>query len=150
MEVLRQSGCNPTEPLPLPDPRGDPQFYEDHGGAPAVLEKINEWTQIKLDEDEERTLARTAAHVAELLRTDPTLDPSEKLLMEHFHHTRRLQILLLPQESQQDAAAVRVRAKPADIRLLSARKLISAIDGGGRMVIRQRLEAERPDIFLKA
>ena len=71
--------------------------------------------------------------------------------MEHFHHTRRLQILLLPQESQQDAAAAgRVRAKPADIRLLSARKLISYIDGGGRMVIRQRLEAERPDIFLKA
>ena len=38
----------------------------------------------------------------------------------------------------------------ADIRLLSARKLVEYIDGGGRMTIRQTLEAAGKDIFLDA
>ena len=38
----------------------------------------------------------------------------------------------------------------ADIRLLSARKLIAHIDGGGKMEIRQALEAAGTDVFLDA
>ena len=38
----------------------------------------------------------------------------------------------------------------ADIRLLSARKLVAYIDGGGKMAIRQALEAAGKDVFLDA
>ena len=38
----------------------------------------------------------------------------------------------------------------ADIRLLSARKLVAHIDGGGKMGIRQALEAAGQDVYLEA
>ena len=81
-----------------------------------------------------------SAHVAELLQGDAALDPATPLVATHFHGQGRLAVLLLP----------RPDGGTADIRLLSARKLVKYIDGGGRMAIRQKLEAERPDLFVDA
>ena len=49
-----------------------------------------------------------------------------------------------------DSTASGATTAGADIRLLSARKLVAHIDGGGKMEIRQALEAAGTDVFLDA
>ena len=66
-------------------------------------------------------------------RLSTSLDPTEPLAAPHFRHGRRIAALVLPATAEPTTAS-------ADIRLLSARKLIAYIDGGGRMAIRQSLE----------
>ena len=61
----------------------------------------------------------------------------------HFHGRGRLAALVLGPADDATTAG-------ADIRLLSARKLVAYIDGGGRLAIRQTLEAAGKDIFLDA
>ena len=74
---------------------------------------------------------------------DITLDPTAPLLAPHFRKRGRVAALVLPSAGDATTAG-------ADIRLLSARKLVAYIDGGGRMAIRQTLEAAGKDIFLDA
>lgn len=61
------------------------------------------------------------------------------LAARHFRGQGRLGTLVLSSDGA---------AGGADIRLLSARKLIAHIDGGGRMVRRQALEAAGTDLFV--
>ena len=68
-------------------------------------------------------------------------DLTEPLAATHFHDRARLAALVLGPAGDATTA-------DADIRLLSARKLVAYIDGGGRLAIRQTLEAEGKDIFL--
>ena len=64
------------------------------------------------------------------------------LTAPHFHGRGRLAVLLLGTDGDSTAGA--------DIRLLSARKLVEHIDSGGKMEIRQALEAADKDVFLDA
>jgi hypothetical protein len=92
-----------------------------------------------------------------------TLDPSNPLESHHFHKADRLGALVLPSQGMLvlppdsratgDVAFLSLTGKnltteAADIRLLSARKLIEHIDDGGRMERRQALEEAGTDIFL--
>ena len=70
-------------------------------------------------------------------------NPSKPLVAAHFHGRARLAALVLGPAGKRTTAG-------ADIRLLSARKLVAYIDGGGRLAIRQTLEAAGKDIFLDA
>ena len=72
-----------------------------------------------------------------------SLDPTTPLLAPHFHKQDRVAALVLPRGDDETTAS-------ADIRLLSARKLVAHIDGGGRMQIRQALEAAGTDVFVDA
>ena len=72
-----------------------------------------------------------------------TLDPTTPLLMPHFHKQDRVAALVLPRSVEETTTS-------ADIRLLSARKLVAYIDGGGRMSIRQKLEAAGTDLYVDA
>ena len=72
-----------------------------------------------------------------------TLDAAAPLLAHHFRGPDRLGALVLAPSADASTAG-------ADIRLLSARKLVEYIDGGGRMEIRQALEAKGADVFLDA
>jgi len=74
---------------------------------------------------------------------DATLDPTTPLMAPHFHGQSRLALLVLGLAGGDSTAG-------ADIRLLSARKLVAHIDGGGKMEIRQTLEAAGADVFLDA
>ena len=75
---------------------------------------------------------------------DATLDPTTPLMAPHFRGQGRLALLVL------GPAAGDATTAGADIRLLSARKLVAHIDGGGKMEIRQALEAAGTDVFLDA
>ena len=68
---------------------------------------------------------------ARYLAADETLDPTKPLKAPHFRHARRVAALVLGPAGGGDSTA------GADIRLLSARKLVAHIDGGGKMQIRQ-------------
>ena len=72
-----------------------------------------------------------------------TLNPMSPLLAAHFRGQGRIAALVLGPAGDATTAG-------ADIRLLSARKLIEHIDRGGRMEIRQALEAAGADVFLDA
>ena len=74
---------------------------------------------------------------------DATLNPTTPLQAPHFHGHDRLAVLVLGPAGDDSTAG-------ADIRLLSARKLVAHIDGGGKMQIRQALEAAGTDVFLDA
>ena len=74
---------------------------------------------------------------------DATLDPTTPLAAPHFRAMGRLALLALGPAGGDSTAG-------ADIRLLSARKLVAYIDGGGQMMIRQTLEAAGTDVFLDA
>lgn len=99
---------------------------------------------LKARSRETRSKQATAAHEAwaasakAAWAVDLSIDPMSPLMVHNFHYMGRMACLLLPQGD----------ADVPDIRLLDARKLIEYIDSGGKMVIRQTLEAERPDIFL--
>ena len=67
-------------------------------------------------------------------RAREAADLTEPLVAAHFHGQGRLAALVLGPAGDATTAG-------ADIRLLSARKLVKYIDGGGRLAIRQTLEA---------
>ena len=70
-------------------------------------------------------------------------DLTEPLAATHFHDRARLAALVLGPAGDATTA-------DADIRLLSARKLVKYIDGGGKMLSRQELEAAGTDLYLDA
>ena len=72
-----------------------------------------------------------------------TLHPMAPLLAAHFRGQGRIAALVLGPAGDATTAG-------ADIRLLSARKLVAHIDQGGKMEIRQHLEAAGADVFLDA
>ena len=74
-------------------------------------------------------------------RAREAADLTEPLVAAHFHGQGRLAALVL-------GPADDATTSGADIRLLSARKLVAYIDSGGRLEIRQTLEASGKDIFL--
>ena len=74
---------------------------------------------------------------------DADEDPSAPLQAHHFHgHDRLAALVLVPAGGDSTAGA--------DIRLLSARKLVKYIDGGGKMLSRQEIEAAGTDLYLDA
>ena len=79
---------------------------------------------------------------------DATLDPTTPLLAAHFREQGRLTLLVLGTAGGDSPGGATTAG--ADIRLLSARKLVAHIDGGGKMQIRQALEAAGTDVFLDA
>ena len=85
-----------------------------------------------------RVAPRCSARPA--LRSREAADLTEPLVAAHFHGRGRL--------AAAGAADDLTTVAGADIRLLSARKLVAYIDGGGRLEIRQTLEAAGKDIFL--
>ena len=73
----------------------------------------------------------------------------QPLRASHFREQGRLTLLVLGTAGG-DSTASGAPTAGADIRLLSARKLVAHIDGGGKMAIRQALEAAGVDVFLDA
>ena len=83
-----------------------------------------------------------------------------KLEAKHFKSKGRLAVLMMPPGRPHEVVLKDGRRLPVDvtvastetvdIRLLSARKLIKHIDGGGRMETRQTLQEQGIDIFLTA
>ena len=100
--------------------------------ARAFIEKHDKNADGRLDLDE-----FAAALVAEQVE--------QPLKASHFREQGRLALLVLGHSTGGDATTA-----GADIRLLSARKLVEHIDGGGKMEIRQALEAAGADVFLDA
>ena len=100
--------------------------------ARAFIEKHDKNADGRLDLDE-----FAAALVAEQVE--------QPLKASHFREQGRLALLVLGHSTGGDATTA-----GADIRLLSARKLVAHIDGGGKMEIRQALEAAGTDVFLDA
>ena len=127
-------------------------WFVECGTVPLMADRIklyaepvwleSEFAAFQAMTEEARAEAKARGHVAELLRDDATLDPMKELAGPHFHGRARLAVLLLPPAADPEAGP--------DIRLLSARKLIKHIDGGGRMETRQTLQEQGIDIFLTA
>ena len=111
----------------------DPEKAEVIGRIEGALKSAaNEWLQTKPSPDDEDGARRFfSAWLAEAGRRDATSGP---LIATHFHGQGRLAALVLGPNDDVSTAG-------ADIRLLSARKLVAYIDGGGRLAIRQKLEA---------
>ena len=84
--------------------------------------------------------AEWRTHAAHFWSDDPTLDPTTPLLEPHFRHGNRLRSLLV--------APAADKGVDADMRLVDARKLIRHIDNGGRMLIRQKIEEQKLDLFV--
>ena len=74
----------------------------------------------------------------------------QPLRAPHFREQGRLTLLVLGGAAGGDSTASGATTAGADIRLLSARKLVKHIDGGGKMQIRQVIEAAGTDVFLDA
>ena len=85
---------------------------------------------IDTDGDGAITKEEWTAGYARYLAADETLDPTKPLRAPHFRHPRRVAALVLGPAGDDSTTG-------ADIRLLSARKLVAHIDGGGKMQIRQ-------------
>ena len=127
-------------------------WFVECGTVPLMADRIklyaepvwleSEFAAFQAMTEEARAEAKARGHVAELLRDDATLDPMKELAGPHFHGRARLAVLLLPPAADPEAGP--------DIRLLSARKLIAHIDGGGKMATRQALEADGKDLYLDA
>ena len=96
-----------------------------------------------LDADEEERKQRFESAV---LARREAADLSAPLQAHHFHGKDRLAALVLGPA----AGRWKKSTAGADIRLLSARKLVKHIDGGGKMLIRQKLQAAGVDVFLDA
>ena len=73
----------------------------------------------------------------------------QPLQASHFREQGRLTLLVLGTAGG-DSTASGATTAGADIRLLSAHKLIAHIDDGGQMVARQKLEATATDVFADA
>ena len=71
-------------------------------------------------------------------------------IRDSFRSRGRLTLLVLGAAADGDSTASGATTAGADIRLLSARKLVAHIDGGGKMQIRQTFEAAGADVFLDA
>ena len=85
-----------------------------------------------LPQGEETPNEKLVANIVPRASLDQPLSPV------HFKTVNRLRLLLLPQGKN----------SAADIRLVSARKLVAYIDSGGRMLRRQQLEKEQPELFV--
>ena len=137
------------------------KFDANGDGYLSVEELVGVFTR-PVDDGEPMTEEQARAYVAKHDKNgDGRLDLDEfaaslvaeqveqPLRAPHFREQGRLTLLVLGAAGG-DSTASGATTAGADIRLLSARKLVKHIDGGGKMEIRQALEAAGTDVFLDA